>query len=98
MWTPAYRWSQARTAIAVDNWRGQSARQTAKNMRSIGVRDLPGVGRAIIHMSDTDQVALFKRYPEMDPVQNPDKESRSKAFYKWAKSSASETYRTGAKI
>ena len=80
-----------------NNWMRGSAVETAAELRRLPVKDSP-VGRWVLHMDHHDQQALYDRYPEMDPAVNDDTESRNKAFMKWMKSSASEPYRTGAKI
>jgi len=80
-----------------NSWMRGSAVETAAELRRLPIKDSP-IGRWVLHMSHADQKALYARYPEMDPAVNDDKEIRAKEFMKWMKSSASEPYRTGAKI
>ena len=53
---------------------------------------------ALAHMDQADLIALYERYPELDPVQNTDKTAHRKAWERWMKGSASEPYRLRTKL
>lgn len=75
-----------------------SPRRTAYDLRKERIKDMEGLGRWALHMSDVDELALFKRFPELDPKVNTDQQLCDKAWLKFIASSASEPYRVRTKI
>lgn len=75
------------------------AKRRAYDHRMSGIqRDFEGIGRPALHMDQADMQALMTRFPELDPVENPDAEIRGKCWLKWIRSSASEPYRLRTKL
>ena len=75
------------------------ALDTAKAARLSGfTKDFEGIGRPALHMDVTDLYALYERFPELDPIQNPDAMYRAKCWKRWMASSASQPYRVRDRI
>lgn len=78
----------------------RTPREFAYEARKLNVKDMEGLGRWALHMSDADERALFARFPELDPA-NYDETNMDYCDSQWLKfikSSASEPYRVRTRI
>ena len=75
-----------------------AARRRAYDCRmSGGARTSDGVAAAF-HIATEDFPAIYARFPELDPAQNPDERIRAECWKRWQKNSASEPYRLRTKL
>ena len=80
--------------------RFKNPRDFANEARKADIKDMEGLGRWALHMSDEDELALYMRFPQLDPkhYDETNMDLCDREWLKWIKSSASEPYRVRDKI